>query len=398
MQALIFMNLPFLMFMIVAMMFQLVRLETYDSVKMVVQLLSCGGILVLLAMSLGDIYKNWQFFSYFYVFVLMLIWLSIVTLVHSAVQSGSVLRLNLYVIYLYIVYFIVGCGVLSERSRALDLLAGGLWIVAAFLICQHVDWSNLRINMSLVRIDARAIHLYLGDMFAVVSLYLICSRDRFWQRYLLWVAAVVMVFIIGSRTSFYALVAVLPLTIVFGRDWKAFAGFALTLAVVGVLGMVFLGDDYLKSHRMLSFVFTGSDHNFAARGDYFVEGMRQLWSNWFWGDYAGQLHQGRGIGFYIHNYFSIWRQFGLIPFVLFLYMVGVSLRIIAEGIRTFNDGRFKLFVLLMAFCLIEVAFSRAYMFPFIFIPLGMGGRFLIEKYRDDSVSGGAVAADTLSDV
>lgn len=45
-------------------------------------------------------------------------------------------------------------------------------------------------------------------------------------------------------------------------------------------------------------------------------------NNFFWGDFSGQLKhygddQGTRWGGYIHSILSYWRQFGLIPFILF---------------------------------------------------------------------------------
>ncbi len=91
------------------------------------------------------------------------------------------------------------------------------------------------------------------------------------------------------------------------------------------------------------------------------------------GEYAGQLKGNNGFGMYIHNYFSLWRQFGLVPFALFVCfavrMGGLCIRLLRQGIPA--SGREIVFIALFVFNMMEVVFSRSYIYPLVFVSIGM---------------------------
>lgn len=148
--------------------------------------------------------------------------------------------------------------------------------------------------------------------------------------------------------------------------------------------------------------------------------LPDLRENWFWGDYAGQTrHFEKTIGHYIHNYLSFWRQYGLIPFLLFvgLYLtqyiiIGVEYfrnayrnwviewREWRAGFRVKSrsgekrkrryarlniDNPASLFTFLLAtFNLIEIVFARSYATPYAWMSLGLMPAYLGWRYANGS--------------
>src|SRR6056297_2487183 len=72
--------------------------------------------------------------------------------------------------------------------------------------------------------------------------------------------------------------------------------------------------------RMFVFLDLEQDSSFNARQELFDKGVRAIKNHWYTGDLAGQTEYG-GLGSYIHNYLSLWRQFGLFAFMLFIILI-----------------------------------------------------------------------------
>ena len=76
-------------------------------------------------------------------------------------------------------------------------------------------------------------------------------------------------------------------------------------------------------------------------------------------------------GRYIHNYLSFWRQFGLIPFLVFFLLLGYkSISICYEWLRDkkFNPVVQFLFYFTI-FALLEIVIARSYVFPYIWLSI-----------------------------
>jgi len=77
-------------------------------------------------------------------------------------------------------------------------------------------------------------------------------------------------------------------------------------------------DNIFNDHRMLKILQIANDSSFKLRLEQFNDGFESIKNNWLCGDFAGQFEKGAGLGNYMHSYISIWRQFGLVPFLLFI--------------------------------------------------------------------------------
>ncbi len=128
--------------------------------------------------------------------------------------------------------------------------------------------------------------------------------------------------------------------------------------------------------RMLALQNISADGSFVIRKELQERGLKSLRENWFWGDYNGQLAYG-SLGSYIHNYLSLWRQFGFIPFVCFIILVFLLIRKIftlnfklCYQKKTLSPEDFFL-VLGSVFCVIEIAVARSFVSPYVWLFIGM---------------------------
>lgn len=115
--------------------------------------------------------------------------------------------------------------------------------------------------------------------------------------------------------------------------------------------------------------------------------LPDLKEHWFLGAFAGQTRYFDGtMGNYIHNYLSLWRQYGIIPFLLFfaVYLGGYAAvgREFLRAARLKIDDPALLFTFLLAtFNLVEIVFARSYATPYAWLSLGMMPAYLMSRTK-----------------
>ena len=67
----------------------------------------------------------------------------------------------------------------------------------------------------------------------------------------------------------------------------------------------------------------------------FQKGLLAIKEYWFIGDFMGDVRDNGHTGGYIHNGLSLWRQYGIIPFILLLLLLlGSYLKILILFFKT----------------------------------------------------------------
>ncbi len=132
-------------------------------------------------------------------------------------------------------------------------------------------------------------------------------------------------------------------------------------------------DINLLDNRILR-VFTyglTNDNSINERTQMFYSGIEGILNNPFFGDFAGQLSNSRGYwheerwGAYIHNFISYYRQFGLVAFLLMVFMLTISL---CRSVRLRDKSR--LMFLGFVFFSLEQIFLRSYNTAYLFTFIG----------------------------
>lgn len=227
--------------------------------------------------------------------------------------------------------------------------------------------------------NKRGIYLFLGDAFAIVAIVIvscISTKNRLLEIGVILISIYVL-FLLRSRTSFYLFIA----TSVFYAFFR-YGKKVLIVAMIIFACFFSIIDDVVKispaSMRMLSFIVEKEDASWSSRNEILAEGVKSISKNWVWGDFAGQVRETGSLGSYIHNYLSLWRQFGVFPFVAFLLLNLYCLRsfyIICKYRKNKNLSE-DVYVTGLFFCCLycflsgEVVFSRAYVSPYIWLAFG----------------------------
>ena len=287
----------------------------------------------------------------------------------------AVFSFNAIILMWYFISFLIGLHLpiqLSERGRKAALF---FYLILVLNIFFNYKFGSQRITFDK---DHLGISLFLGDSFALWSLYTIAQYNKRFVSIIMVFVSLGCLYVITSRSSLYGFMCIVPL--IFRKTKNGWIQLTFIAAIVALITIFIVYGQSLKNSYMLNFLFTGDDHSFYMRKLIMQNNFEDVMKYWFLGDYAGQLKYGV-LGLYIHNYLSFWRQFGIIPFVIF---IGLLLPFLAWFIPWFRGKKYQqydfLFYLIL-FLLIEMIFTRSYKSHFIWIAIGAMTNLLNERSR-----------------
>lgn len=236
-----------------------------------------------------------------------------------------------------------------------------IWFLSSILIISNA-LSNLT-TFSLI-LDGYAIYLMMADNYAIISIFVIVFASKR-QRLLFQILSAVTLFALLSRASFYFFIFIIFLDL-FKKNRLFFILILLSSAI-------FLFENYynFKSNRMLRVV-SGMDKSKMIRQELLENGINQLKSDWVLGNFMSEVEYYDGkTGFYIHNYLSFWKQFGIVPFFLLIIMIIVnySKLFLKWILGRDNDNYFLFLFYFTTFVILEITFARSYQHPFIWISI-----------------------------
>ena len=125
--------------------------------------------------------------------------------------------------------------------------------------------------------------------------------------------------------------------------------------------------------RMLSFLFGQSDRSVDARNEYMEIGIKGIKNYWFEGDYGGEVFYFGKPGEHIHNYLALFRQYGIVAFLLFCISTLFLVDNIYRWIKNYKvySTDYEIFIVLAIFLLLEIFLSRGVNFQQIFFVVGI---------------------------
>jgi hypothetical protein len=187
----------------------------------------------------------------------------------------------------------------------------------------------------------------------------------------------ICLFALFSRSSLYCFVIVAFLFL-YNQNKKIF--FISLFSFVAFL--YFSINNGLIEDRMLRLLIGASDTSQNMRQEHLTRGLEHLSNNWLLGTFMGDIESNFGNeGRYIHNYLSFWRQFGVIPFLLFFALLGYkSISICCAWIRDNDSNPVLQFLFYFTmFALLEIIMARSYVFPYIWLSISGIAVFINSK-------------------
>lgn len=267
-------------------------------------------------------------------------------------------------IFTYISHFLIGLHILDfKKYRSVFLI---LLSITCVVILQFVDYTIFRIDVKNY-VEGANIGNYqgIGDSLAVLSLLVVGLYRNTLLRIAVIIASLIILFFIGSRTSFAVYGLVTSLFIVLSTRFFV----TLPILIILALGLVLYGtsvdiDDLESRNSRMVGIFTdySEDNSIIGRKNLDQIGWEDISNSPILGDFGGQIRVTGAWSAYMHNFYSYWRQFGIAAFLavvaLYLWFVVLSINAINK-IRHFG---YNVPFLLCSFLMLESIISRSFTF------------------------------------
>lgn len=315
------------------------------------------------------------------IFALYFIWCSAIVLWHWLnspelvdMTGRSATTFTRAVLTLEVFWYLTGRLVGSHRPPRSCVV----WLLFALMVAA-VAWRTDRETFSIdfSEMDDEGLnYLAIADQFALWALLaLACAARRRWLLVTLLLPSAAALFVIGSRSSLYAfLISIIVLGFVLAPKRSialaAVAGAALT-AIIGqdISNVEDLG-------RMFALANLASDPSYIERAEQRAVAFERIAAHPIAGDYGGTIRDFSSLGAYTHDITSYWQHLGLMPFTLVILLLGLTALAFYQSVRRIRTnglpGTFDAFlVLYFPFVVVQVVFSRAYDWPFVWMLFGI---------------------------
>ncbi|WP_156430419.1 hypothetical protein [Vibrio tritonius] len=340
-------------------------------------------------------FSNKSFFLVFSIVILYFVEIIVViyhydTVGYSSGQIKSAIEYHAPIFLLQIMYIVIGFSFCHEFYGFVKKMVFVFFIFYLLILFLYaVDFSILKLFL----VEEKINYLFLGDMTAMMFMVFFSFSEN--KKPLIFSLGLVVLFLITSRSSFYIYI----ISFCFyglhcywlGSRNKRLVMFSLIFIATSLFLLVG-ADSVLKHLDMDNYrvfrVFSDSDTSKMGRDIINHSGMQSIISNWFIGDFGGQVDMnldGRGArwGQYIHNFFSIWRQFGFVAFVIYSSMLGFLSFFTARVIMSRKSSQqTDLYILFAIFSIISVLMARSYIFTSIYLFMGYFIAYNLKKVSD----------------
>ena len=261
-------------------------------------------------------------------------------------------------------YYVLGffiLDVVKKKSFRIYLLFS--WVVYTLIIFMNTGFESSFFKSSLDIDVANPNYIMLSDAYALLSILIIPFTKRFSSRFAIFIISSIALFFLMSRASLYTFILLNFFVLVLINHnffW---------LTIVFVLSSFILIDwEFFtrinSNNRMLRLITFGNDLSQNSRNMIFESGLKSIYENWFLGQYMGDVISRKNTGTYIHNIFSIWRQFGLVTFLLLIFNIFyIYIKFALFTVKNFKwDANQQFVFILSMYCLILFVFARSFLF------------------------------------
>ncbi|MGJ0308720.1 O-antigen ligase family protein [Aliarcobacter cryaerophilus] len=197
--------------------------------------------------------------------------------------------------------------------------------------------------------------------------------------------SLILLYLVKSRASFYAFFVIY---LIFLLKELGFKNFFYLIIFSSLFCYVLIILDLVKVNtRMFGIYNMIKDGSFNERLEQFKYGLEAIKSNWFFGQYGGQViyHEGSmyesGLGSYMHNFLSFWRQFGILFFITFtIFYFSRLLKVFKLWIYGHKNSDYVFYIgLYMA---IGILLFHSYSYPYIWFAMTLMHLYSINNSKN----------------
>ncbi|ENM5731179.1 O-antigen ligase family protein [Vibrio mimicus] len=272
-----------------------------------------------------------------------------------------------FVIFIFYLIFLISGMVGNVNTEVNFSITFWMYSLSVILIFFNAT-SSLTLDFSKIPENSSiGMYLVLGDLFSIISLYLIVNANNDNNKVILFIFSVCALILINSRSSLFVfIISAFVYFCLFLENNKAVI-FKLIFASVVFIGLLlFIREDFLdsfQSTRIFTLVSGQFDKSTYERDLLYEYGISSIKSSFFTGDLASQI-EFSNIGGYIHNILSYWRQFGLL---VFLFIVVMSI----FSMFSFYKNKKHQYFSMALFVILSLFVSRSFIVPYIWYFIGL---------------------------
>lgn len=233
------------------------------------------------------------------------------------------------------------------------------WLVFVLVLIFNIDF----LFASFISFEQSSTinYIFLSDALAFLSIILFFETKSKPIALIVWVVTFFVLFLIPSRTTLVCFTIGTFIPLLFKP--YIFKWIIIVSLASGLFFMTYNFKDnlFFESNRIIN-TDLGSDKSLQTRNQIKEANFENLKNTWFFGDFMGDVRHSNGEdGFYTHSYISLWEQFGLMPFILFILSVLLLLYHLVRLYPLFRKGGVISSTLaLIIFTLIAISFSRSF--------------------------------------
>ncbi|MEZ2744895.1 hypothetical protein ACBQ16_06830 [Halopseudomonas bauzanensis] len=336
-------------------------------------------------------------FLLFLLMVLIQLWLGSI---YAAPGRDGAAYQSLNLLLYAFVLFVVGCCLSFSGRETLKLGKIVFFIMMFVLLSYVISTGSLFYNVGYVAKEAgleesfgtyqtMARSVMLVGLIALIGITSPVLK-------VLWLGLLLFgLFVIGARTELYTFFAIIPLYVVltmFNTEVSS-AGKLIFLGLV-ILAVIFISLMLLLAQTSFDFnmrqfaIFSlNSDASWSSRLRLDDANTQFIVNNPIAGSHGSHFLQG-GAGAYIHNWTSVWQNYGLFAFLLYVYMTAVPLIYLffLYFVRNYRNEFVVIGICIALIVLISVSMSKSFNWEVTYFSWGLVTGLLLKRLTELRVS------------
>jgi len=212
----------------------------------------------------------------------------------------------------------------------------------------------------------------MGRSYILLGILALCIVRNKLTNTLILLSLLLGTFLIAARSEFLMAIIIMHL-LVYKQYGKAVFFCLLLFFFMVVIFFVLQAhiNEEIVHNRIMSLLKFQQDNSVIERAVLSDIGWSDILSNPFLGKYGGQVFYHGGIGGYMHNVFSVWRQFGVIPFCLYMYFMFYGLWFVIKRGTTINNIYMESAFFTIVPIVVLMFFAKSYNYVELAFPLGV---------------------------
>ena len=266
-----------------------------------------------------------------------------------------------------IVFYVIGRFFLFDSSQCHKLYISS-YIVICFFIIMNSSLQPLGLKLDHLNVKGAGAYLSFSSMFAIFALITVSVSSGQVKKLAVFFSAILILLLLYSRA---ALVIFIVSFILRYKSNLSFLAICLFVVLFATPFLIYFGSGMVIDERMVNFFIDPfADSSFLSRAIQLADGFNDISMHPLTGKFGGQIDTFGFIGYYVHNILSYWRQFGLLAFLILLVFtlyLPFKLKPMLESVSIIHK---EIFLLLSPFMLLNVYFSKAFEWYFIWFYFG----------------------------